>query len=415
MNGPFAGIRVLDLTEGGSMICGKMFGDLGADVIKVEMPGGSPSRKYGPHLREDLCGNDAGLLWLAYNVNKRGITLNLESEDGQSLFKGLVSKTDIVLESFEPGYLEGLGLDYEAISSINPRIILTSITPFGQTGPFAHFKGSELVCWSMGGGTYVTGDPDRPPVWISFPQAALHAGVEAVVASLIAHLYREVSGEGQHVDVSIQQCVVWILMYNVQYWDLNRVNISRSGSRWVMPNAKLSMIYPCKDGYIYCHIQGGYSAFVTSNQELVSWMDECGMAPEWLKRIDWFNGYEPTKITQELVDSVEAPFLDFFATKTKGELYERAVKRGILLAPVNTPADIAKNRQLAARDFWVPMHHPELGREVLYPSPGVRIDGLPYQIRYAPPTIGQHNVEVYVEEMGLSLKELEMLKEAGII
>ena len=173
-NLPLSPYRVLDLTDEKGPLCGKILADLGAEVIKIEKPGGDPSRHIGP-----FCGDiphpERSLYWMAYNASKKGITLNIESRDGQEIFRELAKVADIIIESYDPGYLDGLRLGYSELSKLNPAVLMTSITPFGQTGPYSHYKASDLVLWSMGGYAYLCGDPDRPPVQISFPQAYIQA------------------------------------------------------------------------------------------------------------------------------------------------------------------------------------------------------------------------------------------------
>jgi crotonobetainyl-CoA:carnitine CoA-transferase CaiB-like acyl-CoA transferase len=196
--------RVLDLTDAKGLLCGKILADLGADVIKIERPGGDPARNIGPFYH-GIPHPEKSLFWFAYNANKKSITLNIESTDGQELLKKLVAKTNIVLESFTPGYMESLGLSYEKLTSVNRQLIMVSISAFGQTGPYKDYKASDIVLVAMGGSMYLYGDSDRPPVRISFPQAYLHASADAAVASVIALYYQQVIGEGQHVDVSAQE------------------------------------------------------------------------------------------------------------------------------------------------------------------------------------------------------------------
>ncbi len=172
---PLKGLRALDLTDDKGFLCGRMLADLGVDVIKVEPPGGDPSRMIGPFYR-DIAEPEKSLYWFAYNANKRGITLKLDREEGKEVFKKLAERTDFVIESFPPGYLAKLGLDYASLTAINPRLILTSISAFGQSGPYADYKAPDLVGMAMSVLMYLCGDPDLPPVRISFPQAYLIAG-----------------------------------------------------------------------------------------------------------------------------------------------------------------------------------------------------------------------------------------------
>jgi crotonobetainyl-CoA:carnitine CoA-transferase CaiB-like acyl-CoA transferase len=203
--GMLSAYRVLDLTNQNGYLCGKMLGDMGADVIKIESPRGDSGRKTGPFYQQ-IPDQEKSLYWFAYNLNKRGITLDIETTDGRQILSRLIKKADFIIESFDPGYMDSLGLSWEKIHEINPRIVMTSITPFGQTGPYKDFKGSDLVVMAMSGLMYITGNPDSAPLRISFPQAFLLASAHAAASSMIAHYYRETSGEGQHVDVSAQEC-----------------------------------------------------------------------------------------------------------------------------------------------------------------------------------------------------------------
>ena len=187
MLGPY---RALDLTDEMGLLCGKILGDLGADVIKVEKPGGDPARKRGPFYHDEP-GPENSLLWWAYNTSKRGVTLDIETGTGQRLFKKLVEDADFVIESFPPGYMDSLGLGYRELEKINPGVIMVSISPFGQTAPYRDFKTSDIVAFAMGGRMYVTGDYDRPPVRISHhSQSYLNAAADAAVGAMLALYHR---------------------------------------------------------------------------------------------------------------------------------------------------------------------------------------------------------------------------------
>lgn len=408
--------RVLDLTESGYLLAGKVFGDLGADVIKVEPPEGSPSRKFGPFYRDNP-EPEKSLFWFAYNTNKRSITLNIETDDGRALFEKLVKSADFVFESFEPGYMEALGLGYEALNRLNPRIIMTSMTPFGADGPYSHYNASDLTILAMGGFLSTSGVADRPPVWISFPQACLHAGNNAAAASMIAHRHREMTGEGQHVGVSAQQCIASYLYGNVRGWEFRKVESRRKGRYIGFPNADPGMrvVYTCKDGEIFILLQGGSSvAHHASSTQLVEYMDENEMASDWLKEFDWVWGFDAGTVTQDVIDRIIVEVSRFFLTKTKNELYGEALKRRILLAPVADTEDVCENPQLGARDFWVDVEHPELGDAITYCGPFLKLSEAPLVIRRRPPLIGEHNEEIY-KQLGISDRECLLLKQAGVI
>ncbi|MBM2832434.1 MAG: hypothetical protein HW414_1486 [Dehalococcoidia bacterium] len=406
--------RVLDLTQGGCLLCGKLLADLGANVIKIEPPGGDPTRGLGPFYK-DQASPERSLYWFAYNTNKRGITLNLETEKGQELFRRLARTADFVLESFNPGYLDNLGLGYPALSEINPKLVMTSITPCGQTGPYTGFKGPDLITWALGGYLFVVGYPDRP-VWISFPQASIQAGAEAAGASLVAHWHRTQSGEGQHVDVSIQECVTDLLWNVAEYWDLNKTIVNRVGNAWKTAHAVMRQVFPVKDGHVAILLMGGgWAGMVASDKALVGLMDEAGMAPEWLKTFDWVHEFDTMKMTQETFDKVAGPIGKFLLTQTKERLFAEAIKRRILVAPANTVKDILESPQLKARNFWVELEHPELGETLKYSGAFVQMSETPIKIRRRAPLVGEHNNEIYVNELGMTKRYVTTLKKAGVI
>ncbi|MDG7041734.1 MAG: CoA transferase [Nitrososphaerota archaeon] len=415
--------RVLDLTDEKGFYCGKVLGDLGADVIKIERPGGDPARNIGPFYK-DMAHPEKSLYWWAYNTSKRGITLNIESSDGHEIFKKLVKTADIVIESFPPGYMDRLGLGYSVLSEIQPRLVMTSITPFGQTGPYRDYKSPDIVACCLGGQTYVTGDADRPPCRISFPQAYLHAGLHASGGTLAALRYRELSGEGQYVDVSMQEAVVWTLQGLVQYWDLLKHNMVRTGisrSYYIGPRYPTRVMrfgYPCKDGHVAFMVAGGLLAAV-SMPGMVKWLDEEGMLGAFEPMKGW--GYDewlmrdPLSMSWEQINAEEATLARFFGTKTRAELYEQAQKRRIILYPTNTAEDLAENVQLRERQFYVEVKHPELGGTVTYVGAPYKTTESPWRISRRAPLIGEHNEEIYGIELGFSQEEMRLLKEAGVI
>jgi crotonobetainyl-CoA:carnitine CoA-transferase CaiB-like acyl-CoA transferase len=409
--GPY---RVLDLTDDMGFMCGKVLADMGADVIKVERPGGDAARGIGPFYKDDPH-PEKSLPWLFQNMNKRGVTLDVSSREGVDLVRRLVEGVDFVVESFEPGYLDGLGLGYGALAEINPRIILTSITPYGQSGPHARHKVADIVSMARGGLMFMTGDPDRPPVRLGTPQAALHGGVEGAAASMIAHYHRESTGEGQHVDVSIQECMVWTNMDATGYWPLLGTFKRRAGTVNVTPNARMRSLWPCKDGFVTFFVSGGGASQVRTAKALVEWMDEHGAAPDFLKSLDWATEYDRSVVTQDLVDRVEGAVQAFLMTKTKAELFDEGLKRQFRLGPVADARDIVESVQLAARDYFVDVEHPGLGGSIRYPGPFLKMSETPIVIRRPAPRVGEHNNEVFGRELGLSGSEIEGLMSRGVI
>jgi crotonobetainyl-CoA:carnitine CoA-transferase CaiB-like acyl-CoA transferase len=406
--------RVLDLTDDKGVFCAKILADLGADVLKIEKPGGDPGLRIGPFYKDDP-DPEKSLHWFAYNLNKRGITLDIEKEEGRALFKKLVEKADFVIESFPPGTLDGLGLGYEALAAINPRVILTSITAFGQSGPYRDYKGPDIVAIAMGGLAYITGNAGESPVRVSFPQSYLLAAAEAAAATMIAHYHRETTGQGQWIDCSIQASVAGKLSNAVPTWELNRSVLKREGSHMFGRGAKLKMrlLWPCKDGYVTFALMGGKLG-AKSNQTVAKWISDAGMAPDFFREIDW-PALDIAKQTQEEQDRIEAVVAAFFAKHTKAEIYRRANAEGVLLCPQSSCGDILENEQLQSRDFWVQVEHPELGTSLTYPGAFLKATRTPPTIRRRAPLIGEHNAEVYGGELGLSAEELRTMAAAGVI
>jgi crotonobetainyl-CoA:carnitine CoA-transferase CaiB-like acyl-CoA transferase len=408
--------RILDLTDYGCMIGGRILGDLGADVIKIEPPGGSISR-IAPYYK-DIPHPEKSLYWFAYNANKRGITLDLGKADGLAIFRKLVATSDAVLESGYPSRLKGLGMGYEDLITVKPDIIVSSISPFGQNGPKSHFKGGDLTGWASGGYLQICGDPDRAPNWISYPQAFLHAGAEAAAGTMAALFHRGNSGEGQQVDVSIQECAIACNFQTPEMWDLNKFEMARF-SRSLQTRSggvQQNQVWKCKDGFVLLVPSGGSEPFASSVANLVKWMAEEGMAADWLTEMDWADGYDSAKISQELVNRVEEFIRRFLQTKTKQELYEEgALRRRIMVGPMFTASDISDNAQLKSRDFWQAVYHPELSDTLTYTGPYAKLSEQPVRYRRRAPLIGEHNIEVYERELGLTRQEVILMRQAAVI
>lgn len=405
--------RVLDLTDEKGLECGKVLADMGMDVVQIEPPGGSPARRIGPFYKQTPH-PEKSLFWFAHCLNKRGITLDITRAEGRKLFLSIVKRADIVLESFSVGFMKGLGLDYEALIKLNPDLIMASISGFGQTGPYKDFKAPDIVCMATGGEMNLIGYPERAPLRIGYPQAYLHAGVETANACLAALIQREATGEGQYIDTSAQECVVWLGFYNQSMWDLQRQNITRMGARREMAAGRtLRYLYPTKDGYISFLPTGGKTR-APAMKHLVDWIHRNGMADDFIRDFDW-ETFVPHQMTDEINEKIERSFERFFKSKTNAELFEEAYKNGYFLAPVNTTKDIAESPQHMHRNFWVTVEHPELDDNITYPGSSYRINDEPYAVRKRPPLIGEHNQEVFCGELGLSGDELNLLKSRGII
>jgi len=413
--GPLAPYRVLDLTDRSGWLCGRILGDLGADVVKVEPPEGDPGRRVGV-FRGDDPDPANNLSWLAYNAGKRGITLAVDTARGRDLLRRLAQRADVLVESFPPGYLDARDLGYRTLRETNPRLVLTSITPFGQSGPYARYRGSDLVAMAMSGLMSLVGEPGRPPLRVSLPQAAMWTGMHAAAGTLIAHHYREATGRGQQVDVSMQASLLWALANAPAHWSLLREDLHRGGSRIVgrsMAGARMRAIYRCRDGHINFIFYGG-EAGRRSNEALAQWMAEAGEAPEWLTHKDW-GAFNIAATTQEEIDALERPFVEFLGRRTKAEFAAESLKRGILGYPVADARDIRADPQLAAREFWQAVEHPEFDATVTYPGSFARFSGARCGIRRRAPGIGEHNDEIYRAELGLARDDLEALRREGVV
>ena len=406
--------RVLDLCDERGLLAGKILADLGADVIQIEPPGGSSARNVGPFYGDDPH-PDKSLFWWAYSTNKRSITLDLEQKDGQALLKKMVAEADFLIESFPPGYLDELSLDYEHLSSINPKLVMVSITPFGQDGPYSHYQATDIVGMALGGFMYLTGDDDRAPIRISFPHFYLHGSAAGATAAMLAHTHRVMSGQGQYVDVSCQQAVAKTLAHAPQIWDIEGAILKRMGVyRQTSGENRVRINWPCKDGYVNYMVQGGTVAY--STRALLDWAKEDGFDTLALDEIEWEElGYGA--VTPELMDQFSGPVGDFFKGRTRAELVQGSLDRRILLFPVATPAALDDHPQLEARGYFSEIEHPELGVSVRYPGAFVKSGdgGAIAGIYRRPPTIGEHNVEIYQNELGLSSLELQSLKRNSVI
>ncbi len=388
--------RVLDLTNEFGELAGRILADLGADVIKIEPPQGDPSR-WRPPFYGDRADRELSLPWWASNLNKRSVVLDLEAPRGQSAFRRLVSTADFVLESFRPGYLDTIGLGYAALSQINPRIIVTSITPFGQTGPYSQFPATDLTLQALGGFLYVNGDADRPPIRISADLAYRHGGGQAAAGSLLAHLQRRRTGHGQHVDVSIQDYIPWTPLNVTFAAQVQHANTMRQavGFRAHTAGVKFRFTWPCKDGRVAFRplVTGGGKA---QYDGLVAWMTAEGFGDPVLTAKDWA-GTDNRGITQAEYDQIAAAIERFLLTRTLDELYQKAVELRFRLAPAATAKDIVESRQIQARELLVSVPHPELNASFLYPGAFAKFSATPIETFRRPPLLGEHTPEVLRE------------------
>jgi len=406
--------RILDLSDDKGFYSGQLLGSLGADVIKIERPGGDAARNTAPFFH-DTPDPEKSLYWLAYNTNKRDVTLNIETADGKDIFNKLVRTADAVIETFPPGYLDKLELGYPNLQKINPGIVVTSITPFGQTGPYSDFKAQDLVCWAMSGLLSVTGDPDRYPVRVShIPLSYLLASMDGALATAIALYWRHSSGKGQQIDVSIQDSAnktAWMIH---ERWAVTGTEFPRGSSFYSVPNSevKLRLVWPARDGHIFYMIYTG-SFGAPEDERLVQWLDEEGMADDYLKGLDWTT-IDWRMQSGEEGEKIQNYFARFFVTKTKAELLDEALKRRIMIQPVSSAKDIIEHPHLQAREYWQDVEYPHLGVSLRYPVRFCLSPEAPCKHWRRAPLIGEHNQGIY-QELGYSASDIINLKEAGII
>ncbi|NQW22806.1 MAG: CoA transferase [SAR202 cluster bacterium] len=406
--------RVLDLTDDRGLLCGKILADLGADVIQIEPPGGSSARDIGPFYGDDPR-PEKSLFWWAYAANKRSITLDLAKQDGRALLEKLAAEADFLIESFAPGYMENIGLSYDHLASINPKLVMVSITAFGQDGPYSNYQGADIVGMALGGFMYLTGDDDRAPIRVSFPHFYLHGSAAGAAAAMLAHTYRATTGQGQYVDVSCQQAVAKTLAHAPQIWDIEGAILKRMGVyRQTSGENRVRINWPCKDGFVNYMVQGGTVAY--STRALLAWANEDGLDTAVLDAVKWEElGYGAVSL--ELMDQLSGPLGEFFNLHTRAELVQGSLDRRILLFPVATPAALQGHPQLEARGYFKQIEHPELGTTVQYPGAFIKSgDGKDIAGLYRrPPLIGEHNLEIYRGELGLSGQDIEALKRSGVI
>ncbi len=410
----FSKCRVLDLTDDKGAFCGRILGDLGADVVKIEPPEGDPSRKIGPFYKKATPPENS-LYWYNLNASKRGITLNLKKKEGRELFKALVKTANIVIESFKIGYMKRIGLGYNSLTKIKPDIIMTSVSPYGQDGPYSAYPTSDIVAQAMSGFMFMIGDPGLPPLRISVPQAYLHAGGQASVATLIAYYYWENTGEGQYIDACVHGGMTGTTFNAAGFWDLRKQILQRSGPyrQGMSTTSQQLELWKCKDGFVAFILLGGGTGAKT-NQRLVEWMAEENMAPPHLLSMDW-NKFDQASASAEYIASIDQPISEFFMAHTMAELDAGAVERKIMLTSVSTPKEIVEFPQLKARDFWQTIERPGWKDSFKFPGPPLKFSEGYYGWRRHAPLLGEHNREIYAHELGLSPSRLSALKEAQVI
>ena len=394
-DGALTGLIVLDLSQNISgPYCTKLLADYGATVIKIEKPHtGDAGRHAGPFPNDEPDIEQSGL-FLFLNTSKKSITLDIEDKSGRDIFKRLVKQADILVENNKPGNLKKLGLDYETLSKTNPSLIMASISYFGQTGSHHDWHGSDIVAQATGGLMRLTGDPDREPLKLPLSQAEFQAGLNAAVAILCAVYYRDATGEGQYIDISVQEAVASILEGAISTYSYSGAMLNRTGARhrYKCP----STIMKSKDGCVHMEAGAYWDHFTTFVE-----------SPELLKpRL-------VSMLRYRYADEVEEAIKPWAESRTAEEIFSKGQEWRMPVAKVMGIEELAGDPQYAARNYFQNIDHPQAGR-LNYPGAPFKMSETPAAISRAP-LLGEHNDEIYTALLKLRRDELAGLKERNVI
>lgn len=399
MAGALDGIKVLDLTHHiAGPYCTKLLADFGAQVTKIERPGsGDPARSMGPFAGDDPHPGK-GLPFLYLNTNKRSVTLDLKSTTGQRILRRLADTADLIVENFRPRTLTSLGLTYETFIVTNPSVVMVSISNFGQTGPYRDYEATDIVEYALSGIQYIFGDNDREPLKHGFNQAQFKAGTDAASAALIALYHRAMTGKGQWVDVSIQECISTGLRdVTSAFTYTGAVKWRRPSEAGELPRSPVAT----KDGYIVPIAFGGVDWDAT-----VDFLKSEELAHE---------RFSTAEGRMENATDLDRILRDSFAQYGKEDLFYRANRRrGLIYGIVQDAAELNENPQYRHREYFVEVDHPVVGKAD-YPGAPFGMSGTPWSVNSPAPKLGQHNVEIYVDQLGMSKEELAQLVATGVV
>ena len=396
-SGLLDGIRVLDLgTEVSGPFCSKLLADYGADVIKVELPGvGDSSRRTGPFAGDDP-NPEKSIPFLYINTNKRGLTLDTRSSSGRGLLEALLQTADVLVEDVPPAQADELGLDYAGLTRKNRGLVVTSITAFGQSGPYRDYSATDLVNYAFSGLMYHTGDSDREPLHNSLNQSLYVAGANAAVATSAALFHRMATGRGQHVDVAAVECLAAHLVQPIPYYTYMGAIKGRRPVR----GSGFEELMPARDGYVVPSVQGSQP-----------WATIAGLIGlEELQDPRFATGSGRIEYGEE----VKQLLIQGLAEWDRKPLFVASGERRLVFGMSQDAGDLFDCQQLRERDFFVEVDHPVAGRAE-YPGMGSKLSGGVYEIRRPAPLLGQHNTEVYRDELGYSAQDLVIFRASGVI
>lgn len=400
-------LRVIDLTTGvAGPFCTKLFADYGSDVVKIEPTGtGDPARSNGPFFHDDPHPEKC-LLFLYLNCNKRGITLNIDTAYGRLLLRNLVSGADVLIEDHAPGYMAKLGLGYEDLEKLNPQLIVTSVTPFGQSGPYVEYLGDDLLYQAFSGLMYTSGAYDREPLKHGHPQTLYMAGITAAYATAAALVARTLTGQGQHIDLSLAEVATahhygHPVRYSYAGLIERRAPKIEGGST---KGVGLAGIVPAKDGYVGATARAPGGRGGSAASMLIQYA-------ELLGRPDLAEQLTEVADSPEGVDDLLLPVLREW---NKFDYFHKVMSNGGSAAVVQSAEDLVGCPQLEERGYYSNIEHPVIGKITL-PGEIVRMTNPPWRLRTPAPLLGQHNQDVYCKELGLSTEDLVQLRQQGTI
>ncbi len=397
--GALEGLRVLDLTDLKGHLCCRLLAEMGADVIKVEPPGGDPARRIGPFV-DERPHRDRSLFFWFYNLNKRSLTLDLDRPEGAATFRRLAAGADIVVESFKPGTLARMGLEWDVLHALNPALILCSIAPFGQTGPYRDLEADDSVLTALSGMLYVNGFPNEAPVRPLGLQAYHSACYYAAIATMCALFARDSSGEGQWIDLSMQEAAASAVEHvSAGYFGAGLVEPRRGTLHW----SRFFRVGRCRDGYVMHCTLGDWTS-------LVEWVKGDRKAQDLVGE-EWNELARRRDDAEHLFDVLD----DWVKAYSRDVLLERAQLLRLPYASVRNLEELPDDEQLNSRGYFHDVEHPELGRTIRYPGAPYLFSGSPWRVWRRPPLLGEHTVEILGDELGISAKELAMLVAEGLI